>query len=62
MIALAFLAAACTSSKQAESLDPAFANYVKAYTGGVVSEGTAIRVELATPVPMDKQTDGLFSF
>ena len=62
MIALAFLAAACTSSKQAESLDPAFANYVKAYTGGVVSDGTAIRVELASPVPMDKQTDGLFSF
>ena len=62
MIALAFLAAACTSSKQAETLDPAFANYVKAYTGGVVSDGTAIRVELATPVPMEKQTDGLFSF
>ena len=62
MIALAFLAAACTSSKQAESLDPAFANYVKAYTGGVVSDGIAIRVELASPVPMDKQTDGLFSF
>ena len=61
MIALAILAAAC-APKQAESLDPAFANYVKAYTGGVVSDGTAIRLELATPVPMDKQTDGLFSF
>ena len=60
-IALAFLAAAC-APKQAETLDPAFANYVKAYTGGVVSDGTAVRVELATPVPMDKQTDGLFSF
>ena len=62
MIALAFLAAACTNGKQAETLDPAFANYVKAYTGGVVSDGTAIRVELASPVPMDRQTDGLFSF
>ena len=61
MIALAILAAAC-APKQAESLDPAFANYVKAYTGGVVNDGTAIRIELATPVPMDKQTDGLFSF
>ena len=28
----------------------------------MVSDGTAIRVELATPVPMDRQTDGLFSF
>ena len=57
----AALLAAC-APKGAETLDPAFANYVKAYTGGVVSDGTAIRVELATPVPMDKQTDGLFSF
>ena len=61
VIALAFLAAAC-APKGVESLDPAFANYVKAYTGGVVSDGTAIRVELATPVPMDRQTGGLFSF
>ena len=57
----AALLAAC-APKGAETLDPAFANYVKAYTGGVVSDGTAIRVELATPVPMDRQTDGLFSF
>ena len=63
LAALVLLAAACApKQRQAESLDPAFANYVKAYTGGVVSDGTAIRVELATPVPMDKQTDGLFSF
>ena len=61
LAALVLLAAACApKQRQAESLDPAFANYVKAYTGGVVSDGTAIRVELATPVPMDKQTDGLF--
>ena len=58
----AALLAACAPKKGAETLDPAFANYVKAYTGGVVSDGTAIRVELASPVPMDKQTDGLFSF
>ena len=58
----AALLAACAPQKGGETLDPAFANYVKAYTGGVVSDGTAIRVELATPVPMEKQTDGLFSF
>ena len=57
----AALLAAC-APKGAETLDPAFANYVKAYTGGVVSDGAAIRIELASPVPMDRQTDGLFSF
>ena len=61
LIALALLAAAC-APKQTGSPDAAFANYVKAYTGGVVSDGTAIRVELAAPVPMDRQTGGLFSF
>ncbi len=61
MALTAAFAAAC-APKGAETLDPAFANYVKAYTGGVVSDGTAIRVELASPVPMEKQTDGLFSF
>ena len=59
-LSAAFLAAC--APKGAETLDPAFANYVKAYTGGVVSDGTAVRIELASPVPMDKQTDGLFSF
>ena len=62
MTALVILAAACAPRKGAEGLDPAFASYVSAYTGGVVSEGTPVRVELATPVPMDKQTGGLFSF
>ena len=62
LLALSAAFAAACAPKGAETLDPAFANYVKAYTGGVVSDGTAIRVELATPVPMDKQTDGLFSF
>ena len=55
-------AVACAPKKTSEEPDPAFANYVKAYTGGVVTEGTALRVELASPVPMEKQTDGLFSF
>ena len=62
LLALSAAFVAACAPKGAETLDPAFANYVKAYTGGVVSDGTAIRVELATPVPMEKQTDGLFSF
>ena len=62
LLALSAVLWTACAPKQGETLDPAFANYVKAYTGGVVSDGSAIRVELATPVPMDKQTGGLFSF
>ena len=62
MLALSAAFLAACAPKGVETLDPAFANYVKAYTGGVVSDGTAVRIELASPVPMDKQTDGLFSF
>ena len=61
LLALSILVAAC-APRQAEGPDKAFAQYVKAYTGGVVSDGTALRVELASPVPMDRQGDGLFSF
>ncbi len=42
--------------------DAAFAPYVKAYTGGYVSEQSPIRIELATAVPMEAQTEDLFSF
>ena len=62
LLALSAVLWTACAPKQGETLDPAFANYVKAYTGGVVSDGTAVRIELASPVPMDKQTDGLFSF
>ena len=55
------LCAAC-SPKGAGTPDAAFATYVKAYTGGCISEQAPIRVELASPVPMDAQTEGLFSF
>ena len=61
LIALAILASAC-SSNQADTMDPAFAKYIKAFTGGVVPDETALRIELAAPVPMERQGDGLFSF
>ena len=61
-VALFAALAACSPKRVDSTPDPAFAAYVQAYTGGVVSEGTALRIELATPVPMDRQTDGLFSF
>ena len=55
-------AVACAPRKGAGAPDAAFANYIKAYTGGVVSDGTALRVELAAPVPMERQGDNLFKF
>ena len=61
ILAVSALLAAC-SPKHAESPDSAFASYLSAYTGGVISEGTPVRVELAAPVPMERQTSGLFSF
>ena len=60
---LLVLAAAADAPKQrAIGTDPAFASYLKAYTGGVVQEGATLRVELAYPVPMDKQKTDLFRF
>ena len=56
----AVLAACCP--KHVESPDPAFASYINAYTGGVIADGTPIRVELAAPVPMEKQVGDLFRF
>ena len=61
LTALFAVLTAC-SPKNAEPLDPAFAAYVAAYTGGVVPDGTPIRIELATPVSMERQESGLFSF
>ena len=61
LTALFALLTAC-SPKNAGPLDPAFASYVAAYTGGVVSDGTTVRIELASPVPMERQAGGLFSF
>ena len=53
---------ACAPKHGASGPDAAFASYVKAYTGGVVPDGTALRVELAAPVPMERQGDALFKF
>ena len=53
---------ACAPKQGANGPDAAFASYVKAYTGGVVPDGTALRVELAAPVPIERQGDALFKF
>ena len=59
---IAIIAFTACTPRHTESLDPAFAKYVSAYTGGAIQEATPIRIELATPVPMEKQAQGLFHF
>ncbi|MBP5334283.1 MAG: hypothetical protein J6Y61_00655, partial [Bacteroidales bacterium] len=59
---IAIIAFTACAPKHTDSLDPAFAKYVSAYTGGVIQESTPIRIELASPVPMEKQALGLFHF
>ncbi len=60
---LLVLAAAADSPKKViNEPNPAFASYVKAYTGGVVPATTTLRVELAYPVAMDRQKSDIFKF
>ena len=61
-VAALFAALVACAPKHSDSPDASFASYISAYTGGVLSEGTAVRVELASPVPMDRQSAGLFQF
>ena len=54
----------CGPKRSAQAVpDTAFATYIKAYTGGTVSNRSAIRVDLAQAVPEESRGDGeLFSF
>lgn len=52
---------ACTS-RPSEGPDPAFARYVKGYTGGLIPEGHPILLELASPLQEGIDPQTLFSF
>ena len=58
------LAAACGPKKApAESPDTAFAEYVKAYTGGILADDATIRVDFTGDVAEQARlTEGIFSF
>ena len=56
------IATACSSGNKSEGPDMAFAPYIKAYSGGMVSENGTIRVELNRPAAFDRQYDDVFSF
>ena len=62
---LAMLAAVGCGPKKSAPLvpDTAYAEYVKAYTGGTVSSRSVIRVDLVEAVPEEaRSADGLFQF
>ena len=61
-VAALLAALVACAPKHSDSPDASFASYISAYTGGILSEGTAVRVELASPVPMDRQSGELFQF
>ena len=59
---LLFAAAACKNSPS-KAPETAFANYISAYTGGIVSDNASVRIELVQDVPEQaRTTEGLFSF
>lgn len=58
---LLFAAFSCKQSRVAEP-STEFATYVKAYTGGMVSASSSVKVELTGSVPADATVDGLFTF
>ena len=64
LAALLVAATGCEPKKAAPAVpDTAYAEYVKAYTGGTVSGRSAIRVDLVEAVPEDaRAVEGLFKF
>ena len=62
---LMLLAVSCAPRQKsaAQSPDTAFAQYIKAYTGGIVADDAVIRVDFTGDIPETARlTDGLFSF
>jgi len=61
LLLFSLLLFACTS-RPSGNPDPAFAPYVKGYTGGLVPDGVAIRLELAAPLLEGADPAELFRF
>ncbi len=52
LLLLVVLLISCTQKKDEITPSPQFASYIHAYTGGVVSQSSVIRIELAGELPM----------
>ena len=61
LLAVAFAFAACGPKKAVEPSAQDFASYIKAFTGGIVTEDATLRVDL-TEDAVEQVSDALFSF
>ena len=61
LLAVAFAFAACGPRKAVEPSAQDFASYIKAFTGGIVTEDATLRVDL-TEDAVEQVSDALFSF
>ncbi len=52
----------CGNGQKSEVPAPGFADYIEAYTGGVVSSSSTVRIEFAVTPDTSVPADGLFSF
>ena len=60
---LLLMASCAPKQDKAQSPDTAFAQYIKAYTGGIVADDAVIRVDFTGDIPeAARLSDGLFSF
>ena len=63
LAAAALLALSCGNGGEgADNPDAGFVDYVEAYTGGLVSETSSIKIEFASTPDTSVPADGLFSF
>ncbi len=59
LVIAAAITLACTGGKQPST---EFSAYIKAYTGGVISSNSTIKVEFATSLGAEQSAEGLLSF
>ena len=65
MLMLAAISAAVCCSRSSEEPSPEFSKWVKAYSGGIIDNGSTIKIMLTAPMDKDADISGLedsFSF
>ncbi len=63
VLAVAVTAASCgNENKDSESPDAGFADYIEAYTGGLISDESSVKIQFASTPDTSVPADGLFSF
>lgn len=60
--AVVLLAASCGNGSDNVNPDAGFVDYVEAYTGGLVSEGSSVKIQFASTPDTSVPAEGLFSF